>query len=317
MGDDRRNETAGRDWMGLLDRELYWRSEATADLALGTEDLRLRLERLAGKLQEDLRRGVPVFEPSLREGRGWRRALKRALFRGLRPMTRRNDRVSAELASMAAELVSRLSQTQSALQRLDAEIATLRRRLDGGGAGPAEASPARGPSRWSFEPPADERARTLRRYEGLAGDLRSRLGDPAPLWIDLGCGRGELLGLLGPWGFRGASAIEADPVRYLLGYEEEPPAVITALGLLEHLPVNQWSDLFRGAQRVLRQGGGMLLETIDASRPEGMAAAFADPSVTRPATRETVRRLARDAGFADVVDVELGEPERFAVYARV
>jgi len=311
-----------RDWQALLDRELYWRADATGDLHGATVDLRVRLGRLADALREDLDRGVPVHEPTLRQGRGWRRALKRLLFRLFRPVTRRGDRVAAELAGMTADLVDRLSQTQLSLQRLDAELDALRRRSE-----TPEPGAARRPTltRWSFAPAAEERREELTRYASIAQELRADDERP-PLWIDLGSGRGELLGLLEGWGWRAlgveeealeGSAIEAEPVRFLLGYEQEPPAVISAIGLLEHLPVDRWADLFRGAQRVLRAGGALLVETLDAADPKGLAGFFADPTITRPARREAVAVLASDAGFSEVVDLATGGEGVYAVLARV
>lgn len=314
-----------RDWLTLLDRELYWRAEATADLHGATVDLRVRLERLADALREDLDRGVPVHEPSLRQGRGWRRALKRMLFRLFRPVTRRNDRVAADLAGMAAELVERLSHTQLALQRLDAELDAIRRKAQPSQPG---AAPRATLTRWSF---TGDRREELSRYAPLARDLRAT-ADRAPLWVDLGSGRGELLELLAGWGWRAvgveedvrslrgspdaARAIEGEPVRFLLGYEEEPPAVISAIGLLEHLPVERWTDLFRGAHRVLAAGGAFLVETLDPSHPKGLSAFFADPTVTRPARRETVRSLAGEAGFSEILDLEIDAEGVYAILAR-
>lgn len=326
-----KDERETTDWLRLLDRELYWRSEGAADLIGATEDLRARLDRLAETLRADLDRGVPAHEPSLREGSRWRKTLKRSLFRAFRPVTRRNDRVAAELAGMTADLVDRVAQTQAALQRLDAEVVALRKRSDLGRPAGPEQRPA-GPSRWDFDA-SGQRAKGLRRYEQFAADVRSG-ADGTPLWLDLGCGRGELLKLVDEWGFRavgvepwpeavadaadaGARVVEGDPVEYLLGYEEEPPEVISAIGLLEHLPAQRWPDVFRGAHRVLATGGSLLVETLDPSRAEGLVAFFSDPTMTRPVSRAALRRLAEQGGFREILHVELGERRLHAIVARV
>lgn len=100
----------------VLRRELYWMGERRATGPL--RDLRARAEGLADALQRDLARRVPD-DPSLSTGSAFRRFGKRLLARVIRPVTRRQDLLLAELTSVSLELLDHLGRLEDELRRLD------------------------------------------------------------------------------------------------------------------------------------------------------------------------------------------------------
>jgi O-antigen chain-terminating methyltransferase len=134
--------------------------------------------------------------------------------------------------------------------------------------------------------------------------------------LDLGCGRGEWLELLGSAGFaaRGIDrnramvrqcldlkldAQEADALEYLRGLPGESLLALTGFHLIEHLPWQKVIALFDEARRVLRPGGCLILETPN---PEnilvGSCTFYNDPSHLRPVPPATLEYLAQARGFA-------------------
>ena len=121
----------------------------------------------------------------------------------------------------------------------------------------------------------------LRQYEDQARELlRSRDWGGTPLWLDVGCGRGELAVLLEDWGWRvkgvdtsreaveacralGVEAEQGDAVSYLANYAGDPPAAVSGIQLIEHLPRETWLRFIGAAHTALRSGGVLLLETIN------------------------------------------------------
>lgn len=120
----------------LLERELYWAVEPGGGAPGPLRDLRRRLEELADTLRADLARPFPARDPALEAGSRWRRAVKRFLYRFLRPFTRRHDRLASELAAMSLELVDHLVRVQADLRRVENEVL----RMGDGGSGPEEAA---------------------------------------------------------------------------------------------------------------------------------------------------------------------------------
>ncbi|HEX6262257.1 MAG TPA: hypothetical protein VF097_05355 [Actinomycetota bacterium] len=99
-----------------LRRELYWGDEPRA--AGPTRELRARIERLADSLQADLARPFPA-DPSFSGGSRWRLGVKRFLYRLNRPLTRRQDRIAAELAAISLELLDHLGRLEDELRRVE------------------------------------------------------------------------------------------------------------------------------------------------------------------------------------------------------
>jgi SAM-dependent methyltransferase len=143
--------------------------------------------------------------------------------------------------------------------------------------------------------------------------------------LDIGCGRGELLGLLREAGIdaRGIDA-DADMVAYargegldveqadLLAYLAEVEA--GSLGgifmgqVVEHLPVQTLVESLRLAVAALRPGGVLIAETINPLSPIALRNYFADLTHAQPLVPETLELLARQAGFAETEIRFLNEP---------
>jgi cyclopropane fatty-acyl-phospholipid synthase-like methyltransferase len=186
----------------------------------------------------------------------------------------------------------------------------------------------------------------LRQYERFIVPLRDRIIETTtttgeteqPLWLDLGCGFGELCELVREWGWRvqgvdaspaavdacrdkGIDATLADIGEYLETRRGEDPGGVSAIQLIEHLDTSGWIALFERVHAVLRPGGAFLLETINGLNPEALASYFiADVTHTWPGHPETLTLMAEHAGFA-TVDVAFGNPDMsgnaqdFAIWA--
>ncbi len=155
-----------------------------------------------------------------------------------------------------------------------------------------------------------ERGEILGRVEGYV----PLLAEAAPV-LDLGCGRGELLEVLQRAGIE-ARGMDADPAmvascqRRGLAAEvgQLPQALaalpvasvgaVTAIHLLEHLPVAGWTAVVAAAMRVLRPGGVFLVEcpNPDTLRVGG-GLYWADPTHRTPVHPRALELVARAVGF--------------------
>jgi O-antigen chain-terminating methyltransferase len=340
------------DWAReALERELYWLGEEGAGEPFqAAEELRLALRRLERRLRADIPRKVPKDEPFTKEA-AWKRRIKGFIQRLTRPVSRRYDRITAELAGMGASLAEGLARAQTDIRSLESEVRALSKAVQPPSPSldpSAEADDALAAERmdvyyWLFESrmrgSSESLEERLTQYEGLARDLRTRSGDEQPLWIDLGCGRGELLGLARGWGYkvhgvdvsqealdecaaRGVDTTKADLMHFLRGYAGEGPLVVSAVQVIEHLPKGEWVALFERAVRVLRPGGAFLVETINPLNTRSLSETFfADISHTWPAHPETLKLMALHAGFRHAEIRYLNEDgtgvaQDFAVWAQ-
>ncbi len=301
------------------------------------EELVRRLRTLADRLEREQGAALPDDEPYLESSSAARRRIKRGIFRAVRPATRRYDRLATELAAAAAELAGRVGEIDADVGRLVERVRRLDRAMEEGGApgGPATAGQAvivPDDYYWRFERHmrgSDESvAERLRQYERFAVPLRESLGSESPLWLDLGCGTGELCELAREWGWRvrgvdsspgaveatrerGIEAELADVRGYLETIRGEAPGVISAVQVIEHLPREAWIPLFASARTALAPRGALLLETINALNVESVARYFlADVTHTWPGHPETLRLMAEHAGFERVEIVYLNVDDR-------
>ena len=324
-----------------LAREMYWAEAETPIGARGSTDaLRLALRDLEAQLRDAIPYAVPPGEPSLSAPSRYRRALKVRQFALLRPISRRYDRLAADLAGLAAALAERLSSTEADVRRLQRAASEAR----SGGARAGEGSSIVSDSYyWAFErrmrgSPESVRAR-LRRYEPYADALREGVADDDALWIDLGAGRGEFASLVRDWGWRvhavdaSVEAIEAcraagldstlsDAVGFLEAYSGPPPLALSAIQVIEHLAKDQWLRFFELALRALAPGGGLLVETINPLNVDALTSSFfADVTHTWPTHPDVARLMAEHVGFvrADVSFInadDAGSGRDFALWAR-
>jgi hypothetical protein len=115
-----------------LERELYWATEGGSDEPSRTQGARVASDRLAHRLRRDANHAAPWGDPSLASGRGFRRKVKIVLHRMMRPISRRYDRVGAELAGITVQLADSLLQLERDVRHLRQEVARLEQRLPEG-----------------------------------------------------------------------------------------------------------------------------------------------------------------------------------------
>jgi SAM-dependent methyltransferase len=148
---------------------------------------------------------------------------------------------------------------------------------------------------------------------------------PEAAALDLGCGRGEWLELLGEAGFQavgvdldagmleatreqGLHTIQGDALRYLKELPPESQAVVSAFHLVEHISFEQLGLLVTEALRVLKPGGLLILETPNC---ENLLVAtqnfYLDPTHDRPIPSSLLRFMAVHAGFDRVKTLGLQE----------
>lgn len=323
------------------------------------DELVARLRDIVAQLRAEQGETVPTNEPYLSSRSALKGGLKRGVFRLTRPATRRYDRLATELAAVSVELAEHLQATSIVLERLRGDVDRIDHGLQGvraAGAGGSASDLPGGSARvpddyyWAFEgrmrgTPASVMER-LRAYERFVVPLRERITDTAdptdeieaPLWLDLGCGWGELCELVREWGWsvqgvdnspaavdacrdKGIDATLADVGEYLSTRRGAAPAGVSAIQLIEHLDPRGWIALFEGVHALLRPGGAFLLETINGLNPQALAAYFiADVTHTWPGHPATLALMAEHAGFASV-EVAFCNPDHsgnaqdFAIWA--
>ncbi len=136
----------------------------------------------------------------------------------------------------------------------------------------------------------------------------------API-LDIGCGRGEWLSLLGQHGYRargvdhnekfvhagekkGLDIVSEEALQYLISQAAESFSAVTAFHLVEHLPFAQIIKVINEVFRTLRPGGLLILETPN---PEnlfvGACSFYQDPSHLSPIPPSLLVFIAERAGF--------------------
>jgi SAM-dependent methyltransferase len=317
-----------------------------------TRELERALRSLAVQLRTEQEQRLPGGEPASDAPSSFRNRVKRIVLRTTRPATRRYDRLTADLATVSADLASRLAEAEEDAKKARGEYERLELAL-------RELAPvdpaSRGSAVWSNVPDDyywrfEQRMRgtpevleeRLRGYEELVVPHREAFqGDDEepPRWIDLGSGRGEFCAVLAEWGWRaegvdaspgaveacrarGIDATLADVLEYLETRADGPVGGVSAIQLIEHLPQRAWVHVFEEVYRALAPGGAFLLETINGQNPDAVADHFvADVTHTWPGHPETLRLMAEHAGFGSVEVRFLHEDHRgnaqdVAIWAR-
>jgi SAM-dependent methyltransferase len=171
-----------------------------------------------------------------------------------------------------------------------------------------------------------------RRYRGTEEEIHERISAYLP-WLekapagapvlDLGCGRGEALALLGERGIpargvdssarmvalcreRGLDAAEGDLFETLAAVPEASLGGVVSFHVIEHLPAAALDRLVRLAYRALQPGGVLILETPN---PLSLVVAarnfWLDPTHQRPVHPESLKLLYELAGFEPVERLDL------------
>lgn len=179
------------------------------------------------------------------------------------------------------------------------------------------------------------------RYRGARNEIANRLriylpdveaavlrtgGKPV---MDLGCGRGEWLQILGEAGITGFGvdtnpvqiheALElgldvrqGDALKTLSEIEDNSLAVLSAHHLIEHLPFDMVAWITREALRVLAPGGVLLFETPNTRNVLVGATTFhTDPTHLKPMPEQVMGVLLETAGFHPVDIRHYNAHERF------
>ena len=219
-------------------------------------------------------------------------------------------------------------QAERIVRELEERLARLERRGEGVGSGvtapmtvAAQPAAAAVPDYFAFESRMRGSVESIReRQRRYVEDFRAA----APV-LDVGCGRGELLGLLRDAGVeaRGIDADadmvayargdeldveQADLVQYLDGLDDGSLGGIFMGQVVEHLPAGTLVQALRLAVAKLRPGGLLVAETINPLSPIALRNYFADLTHAQPLVPETLELLARQAGFAESEIRFLNEP---------
>lgn len=146
-----------------------------------------------------------------------------------------------------------------------------------------------------------------------------------PQAVDLGCGRGEWLEILGEMGIaavgvdldqgmlvacaeRGLIGIHGDAIKYISSLESNSQLVISAFHVVEHISFESLQKLTEEAYRVLQPGGVLILETPN---PENVYVStcnfYLDPSHIKPIPPDLLFFIAKYCGFARAKIVRLQE----------
>jgi SAM-dependent methyltransferase len=242
------------------------------------------------------------------------------------------DNLDDRLIRSDERLDERTRETAEAVRivpELEDRVKRLERARRGATVGPAERAPAPGgtpaPSApidyFAFEArmrgPTTDVSRRQKRYVEY-------FRDAGPV-LDLGCGRGEFLGLLRSAGID-ARGVDLDPDMVAFGTEEgleveEGEAVthlekladaslggIFAAQVVEHLPPAAIIRLLELAVAKLAPRGVLVLETVNPLSFFSLRHYFADLSHVQPLVPDTLELLAQQAGFREVEIRFMNEP---------
>jgi len=160
----------------------------------------------------------------------------------------------------------------------------------------------------------------LRYYLPTLEAVAQRSATELPVrFVDLGCGRGEMIELLrghgldaygvensdamvASCGANGLPVVRGDAIAHLESLDAGAMAGVTCIHVIEHLPFLQLQALFAQCSRVLRPGGVAIFETPN---PENLIVGacnfYYDPTHLRPLPPEPMRFLLEASGFVDVV----------------
>ena len=212
------------------------------------------------------------------------------------------------------------------LRELEERLTRVERRGRAAGAAPpatvaAQPSAAAVPDYFAYESRMRGSVDAIReRQRVYVDDFRAH----APV-LDIGCGRGEFVALLGAAGIEargidadadmvayaqgdGLPVEQADAVEYLNGIDEASVGGIFMAQVVEHMPPAALVRLFELAARKLRPGGLLVAETINPLSPIALRNYFADLTHAQPLVPETLELLARQAGFVETELRFLNEP---------
>jgi SAM-dependent methyltransferase/archaellum component FlaC len=145
--------------------------------------------------------------------------------------------------------------------------------------------------------------------------------------LDIGCGRGEWLQLLGESGYKSIGVdinrvmleqcrdiklevIESDAIAYLQALPDESLGIVTGFHIIEHLPLKILINLISETLRVLKPGGLAIFETPN---PQNILVGtnnfYIDPTHLNPLPSPLVKFILEYAGFNAVEVMNLNPYE--------
>ena len=217
------------------------------------------------------------------------------------------------------------AQAERTLGELEDRLTRVERRGSGGGPAPqtvaSQPAVAAVPDYFAFEARMrGSTAHVRERQRPYVDDFR----DAAPV-LDVGCGRGELLGLLRDAGIEargvdadadmvayargeGLEVEQADALAYLDSLPDASLGGIFAGQVIEHLPPPVLLRLLELAAQKLRPGGLLIAETINPLSPLALRSYYADLTHAQPLVPETLALLASHAGFRTIETRFLNAP---------
>jgi SAM-dependent methyltransferase/uncharacterized protein YoxC len=247
------------------------------------------------------------------------------------------------LTSKVQRYDARIEAVTTSAAAVQQQAAALKRALDrlGASASPAAAAAAPPPATsgmassstlagdsalesWKY--PAFEAA-----FRGSEDEVAMRLASYVPHFagatdvLDIGCGRGEFLELLRKAGIaargldlnfemveicraRGLEVAHGDALSYLKGLPDESLGGLFAAQVVEHLPPDYLLAVLAEAQRTLRPGAPLVLETINVACWYAFFQSYIrDITHARPLHPETLQYLVTASGFSSA-EVHLRVP---------
>jgi O-antigen chain-terminating methyltransferase len=221
------------------------------------------------------------------------------------------------LETQLRELVRDLAAANQRASEVERELADLRQKVEG--SGPRFAALYAGFAD-RFRGTAQEITTKLR---GYLPDVRQLVGSAdadrsGVRVVDIGCGRGEWLKLLKDVGIsaagvdshpafveagrrRGLDMVLGDGIEHLATLPANSLDVVTAFHLIEHLDVETLLALIEAANRALRAGGCLLLETPNPHNLQMAACDFYnDPTHRSPLPPALAEFLVSASGFERV-----------------
>ena len=239
------------------------------------------------------------------------RELENILVDGLNEVERSRDRLEEAvraLQGLLEQLEARVATSEQLGSRFDELTERLYARPYVAETAGAQRSSAYVDFEDVFRGPEDRIRELLEPYVDL-------LHDHAPV-LDVGCGRGELLQLLGEAGIeargididpgmversqaKGLPVEQADAVSYLDELPEGSLGAVIAVQVIEHLPYEDLQRLFELSRRALAPGGLLVAETINPHSLPAFKTFWVDPTHRAPIFPEVAHALALIHGFAE------------------
>lgn len=314
------------------------------DLRKDVADIRPRVENLVHRtdhLAEDFDVETAHLRTDLASHRAHQEDADNRIHQ-LFEWTYRHENLASDLIAdyrREAEVLRRTGQSDNAL--LARMFTDLSRRMDG--QGPPVVKPAKMdlPSSEGFDLFKDSFYHRLEnQYRGAPEEIAKRLKiyipDVEAAWartgqkpvMDIGCGRGEWLGLLRDHGMNGfgvdTNAVQikeaqeagldvrlGDALQALADQPDNSLCVLSAHHLIEHLPFDAVAWITREAGRVLAPGGLLMFETPNTRNVLVGATTFhTDPTHLKPMPEQVMTVLFETAGFDPVEARGLNAHER-------